>query len=73
MGRIVDEQVVAKAIRAALVENWQDLTNARSWDEDVLLTGCRKVGGGRGYQKPEEAADRLALDAARAALAAIRS
>ncbi|MCE4223448.1 hypothetical protein HCU64_06765 [Methylobacterium sp. C25] len=67
-GRL-DREAVARAIRSALVENWSDAANARRWDEDVLLTGCRKVGGGKGYEKPEEAAQNLALEAADAILA----
>ena len=58
-----DRDVLATAVRGALVENWKDDFGA-AWNEDVLLTGCRRVGGGRGYQKPEEAAQNLALDAA---------
>jgi hypothetical protein len=62
---------IANAIRGALVENWKEDLGAK-WDEDVLLTGCRRVGGGRGYHKPEEAAQNLALDAADAVLALSR-
>lgn len=64
-----DRESFARAIRRALVENWKNSDTCEAWEEDVLLTGCRKVGSGQGYQKPEEAAQRLALDAADAILA----
>jgi hypothetical protein len=63
----VDRAALAQAIRKALIENWREDLGAK-WDEDVLLTGCRKVGGGRGYQNAEEAAQNLALDAADAVI-----
>lgn len=67
----VDRETAARAIRSALTEEWTDADNCRRWDEDVLLTGCRKVGAGSGYSKPEEAAQNLALMAADAVLALI--
>jgi hypothetical protein len=60
------------AVRKALVENWSCYEAASRWDEDVLLTGCKNVGqgrGGRGYFNPEEAANNLARDAFRAVAA----
>jgi len=60
---------LAKAIRGALIEDWKNDVDGSNWREDVLLTGCKKAGGGFGYHKPEEAAQNLALDAANAVLA----
>lgn len=67
-GPLTREQI-ATAVRKALVEDWRNADTCESWVEDILLTGCRKAGGGYGYQKPEEAAQNLALDAADAILA----
>ncbi len=64
-----NREAIAQAIRGALVENWSCAELGTRWDEDVLLTGCKKVGSGKGYQNPEQAAQNLALDAADAILA----
>jgi hypothetical protein len=64
----VTEEEIARAIRNALTENWVE-DGWKKWDEDVLLTGCKKVGGGKGYDNPKQAADALTKDAARAVLA----
>lgn len=64
---------IAATIRAKFVENWKCSELGSAWDEDVLLTGCRKVGNGKGYQNPEEAAQNLATDAATAILSLIQS
>ena len=61
-----DLETLAKTIRGALIEDWENVVDGSSWREDVLLTGCKKVGGGLGYKNPEEAAQNLALDAAKA-------
>jgi hypothetical protein len=60
-------------VRKALTEDWKDTFNLRSWSEDVLLTGCRNVGGGKGYQDPEHAADYMAGAVVDAILAALSS
>lgn len=65
----LDRQVAISAVRAALTEQWEDSVNARKWTEDVLLTGCRQVGGGKGYERPDEAANNLAGMAVDAILA----
>lgn len=68
----IGEDEIARAIRGALVENWCE-DGWRKWDEDVLLTGCKKVGNGKGYQEPEKAAANLGRAAARAVLSLLRS
>lgn len=69
--QVPDANAIAKIIRNALVENWRDTESCREWNEDILLVGTRRCGGGKGYQKPNEAADNLALDAANAVIAAL--
>lgn len=66
----VGREEIARVIRKMMVENWVDAENARTWNEDILLVGCKKAGGvgGHGYVKPEEAAQNLALLAADAIL-----
>lgn len=58
-----------EAVRKALTETWQDSINARSWDQDILLTGCRAAK----YEKPTEAAENLAAEAAAASVSAYLS
>jgi hypothetical protein len=65
----MSEDQLVELIHRWFTEEWRsDLGD--KWKEDVLLTGCRKVGNGRGYQNPEEAAANLRRDLARAILAA---
>lgn len=66
---VEQREAIARAIRGTLVENWSCAELGTKWNEDVLLTGCKKVGNGKGYQNPEQAAQNLALDAADAVLA----
>jgi hypothetical protein len=66
----MSEDQLVELIHRWFTEEWRsDLGD--KWKEDVLLTGCRKVGNGRGYQKPEEAAANLRRDLARAILAVL--
>jgi hypothetical protein len=64
----VTREAVKAAIRKGLTDNLYDLTNARKWDADLLLAGCTHYMG-KGYEKPSEAADHLAGDAADAVMA----
>jgi hypothetical protein len=66
-GGLPSVEDLATTIRLALVEDWHDIVNARKWQEDILLTGCRRAGH-VGYEKPEQAAQNLAMDAATAIL-----
>lgn len=68
-GGVTEEQreAVKMAIRTALTDRMTDSANAHSWDADMLLAGCTHYLG-LGYEKPAEAADKLASDAADAAI-----
>lgn len=62
-------EAAKSAIRTALTETWQDSINVRSWDQDILLTGCRAAK----YEQPTEAAENLAVAAATASVSAYLS